>query len=204
MIKLFRESKQKKIGRISPFAPQVMRSVACLLLVLIQAYTDFYVDRVRREITDTLTSYGNNMDSCVMFRRWLRSGSYIQILSITGICYEYTTNGISCEVRRKVELSMVRSITSYHPYTTHLIQREFIKSVVRATDIENIPVYSYTPWTRQLSYTQLNEELSRLSEYLNSEVIIPIDYEYLMSIFMNSYTAWKPQLARMRYYLAPQ
>ena len=59
--------------------------------------------------------------------------------------------------------------------------------ITHAADIETIPVCSYTVWVRQLSYTQLIEELSRLREYLNS-VIEPINNEYLMSVFMDSYT----------------
>ena len=73
---------------------------------------------------------------------------------------------------------------------THLNQRELANSVITpAADIETIPVYSYTVWIRQLSYTQLTDELSRHREYLNS-VIDKICHEYLMSFLMNSYTMW--------------
>ena len=107
---------------------------------------------------------------------------------VIGICYEHTTNGISCELMRIVELSVVWSLTSYPPNTPHLSQRELANSAItQAADIETIPVCSYTVWVRQLSYTQLIEELSRLREYLNS-VIELISNEYLMSVFMDSYT----------------
>ena len=42
--------------------------------------------------------------------------------------------------------------------------------IIPAADVETIPVCSYTPWLRQLSYTQLIEELSHLREYLNSVI----------------------------------
>ena len=109
------------------------------------------------------------------------------------ICYEHTTNGISCELTRKNELSVIWSPTSYPPNTTHLSQRELADSVNGSgADIDTISVCSYTPWSRQRSYTQLIEELSRLREYLNL-AIETVCNEYLMSFFMNSYTAWMEQ-----------
>ena len=120
---------------------------------------------------------------------------------VTGICYEHTTNGISCELTRSIELSVDRSPTSYPLNMTHLSQRELANSVITpAADIDTISVCSYTPWSRRLSYTRLIEELSRLREYLNSVIEI-ISNEYLMCIFMNSYSRLTKQLARSTTFL---
>ena len=43
---------------------------------------------------------------------------------VTVICYEDTTDEISCELKRTVELSVVLSLTSYPPNTTHYNKRE--------------------------------------------------------------------------------
>ena len=56
-------------------------------------------------------------------------------------------------------------------------------------------MYSYTPWSIQLSYTQLTDILSCLREYLHS-VIGMIRYEYLVSILINSYSLWRIQLTK--------
>ena len=128
------------------------------------------------------------MDSCVMLRRWLRSGSCIQILWLSVSAMNTRPMGSVVSWRGYRELSVVWSLTSYPPNTPHLSQRELANSVITlAADIETIPVCSYTPFGRQLSYTQLIEELSRLREYLNS-FIPPISNEYLMSVFMDSWT----------------
>ena len=82
MMKLLRGSKQKKKGSNTsiPF-PQVMReynlspsSVSTSIRGLLAGH------RTYRQPRDTLTSYGPDMEWCVMLRRWSRSGSCTQIL----------------------------------------------------------------------------------------------------------------------------
>ena len=90
-----------------------------------------------RQSRDTLTSDGRDRDGCVMLRRWLISGSCIQILSLKRSAMP---KEISCELMRIVELSIVWSLTSYPPNTTHLNQRELANSVItHAADIEAMP-----------------------------------------------------------------
>ena len=98
-------------------------------------------------------------DVTEMVEIWVVYTDYV----VTGICYEHTTNGITCELARIVALSVVWSLASYPPNKTHPSQRELANSVITHTaNIDTIPVCSYTPWFKQLSYTQLIEELSHL------------------------------------------